>query len=102
MLADHDSPAHAASLTEALSLFSVATRLFQRCRSRVRTAEVIDDIRFGLHRALQQIEDFRRATPRSTGARAAESARLTVRWVGDNSRPDGRLTGVVTHGLAPR
>ncbi len=79
------------------------TELFQRCRSRVRTARAIADIRFGLHRALRKIrQDFRRATPRSTGARAAESARLTVRWVGDRSPPGGRLTGVVTHGPAPR
>ncbi len=79
------------------------SELFQRCRSRVRTARAIADIRFGLHRALRKIrQDFRRATPRSTGARAAESARLTVRWVGDRSPPGGRLTGVVTHGPAPR
>ncbi len=39
--------------------------------------------------------------PRSTGARAAESAWLTVSWVGDNSPPGGRLTGVVTHEPAP-
>lgn len=55
------------------------TEPFQRCRSRVRTAAATDDIRFGLHRALRKIRhDFSRATPRSTGARAADSARLTV------------------------
>ncbi|MEY9997202.1 hypothetical protein ABIE67_009234 [Streptomyces sp. V4I8] len=63
----------------------------------------MDVIRFGLHRALRTMrQDFRRATPRSTGARAAESARLTVRWVSDKSPPGGRLTGVLTHGPAPR
>lgn len=76
--------------------------LFQRCRSRVRTAAAIDDIRFGLQRAWWKIrQDFRRATPRSTGARVAESARLRVRWVGDRSRRGGRLAGVVTQGPAP-
>ncbi|ARZ71945.1 transposase [Streptomyces albireticuli] len=79
------------------------TEPFQRCRSRVRTAAAIADIRFGLYRALRKIrQDFRRATPRSTGARAAESVRLTVCWVGDRSPPGGRRTGVVTHGPAPR
>lgn len=46
----------------------------------------MDDIRFGLHRVLRMIrQDFSRATPCSAGARAAESARLTVRWVSDSS-----------------
>lgn len=78
------------------------TELFQRCRSRVRIAAAIDDIRFGLHRDLRKIRhDFSRAMPRSTGARAADSARLTVCWVGVRSRPGGRLRAVVTQGPAP-
>ena len=69
--------------------------LFQRCRSRVRTAAAIDVIRFGLHRDLRKMrQDFSRATPRSTGARAADSARLAVCWVGVSSRPGGRLRSV--------
>lgn len=37
-------------------------------------AAVIDDIRFGLHLDPRKIrQDFSRATPRSTGARAADS-----------------------------
>ncbi len=61
---------------------------FRRCRSGVRTAAAIDDIRSGPHRALRKIrQDFSRATPRSTGARAADSARSTVRWVGVRSWP---------------
>jgi hypothetical protein len=55
------------------------TEPFQRCRSRVRTAWAIDDIRFVLHRDLRKIRhDLSRATPPSTGARAVDSARLTV------------------------
>lgn len=80
----------------------LTTEVFQRCRSRVSTAAEIDDIRFGLHRDLRKIrQDFSRATPRSTGARAVASARLMVCWVGVRSRPGGRLRGVVTHGPAP-
>lgn len=76
--------------------------VIQRCRSRGRTAAAIDVIRFRLHRALRKIRhDFSRATPRSIGARAADSARLTVCCVGVRSRPDGRLRAVVTHGPAP-
>lgn len=45
--------------------------------------------------------DFRRATPPSAGARALDSARLTVCWVSVSSSPAGRLAGVVTHGPAP-
>jgi hypothetical protein len=61
-----------------------------------------DIIRFGLHRALRKIpHDFSRATPRSTGARAEDSARLTVCCVGMRSRPGGRLRAVVTHGPPP-
>jgi phosphoserine phosphatase len=56
----------------------------------------------GCHRALRKIrQGVRWAAPRSTGARAAESARLIPRLAGDNSWRGGRLTGVVTHGLAP-
>lgn len=66
----HDQPAR-----QPLRL----SELLQRCRSRVRTALAIDVMRFGLHRDLRKIrQDFRRATPRSTGARAAARARLTV------------------------
>jgi hypothetical protein len=68
------------------------TELFQHCRSRVRTAAEIDDIRFGLQWDLRKIRhDFSRATPRSTGTRAVDSAWLTVCWVGVRSRPGGRL-----------
>jgi hypothetical protein len=75
---------------------------FQRCRSRARTAAAIDVIRFGLHRDRRKMrQDFSRATPRPAGARAADSARLTVCWVGVSSRPGGRLRGVVTHEPAP-
>jgi hypothetical protein len=78
------------------------TELFQRCRSRVRTAAAIDVIRFRLLRDLRKMcQDFSRAAPRSTGARAADSVRLTVCRVGVSSRPGGRLKGVVTHGPAP-
>jgi hypothetical protein len=42
-------------------------------------------------------QDFGRATPRSTGARAADSARLTLCLVGVRSRAGGGLRGVVTH-----
>lgn len=49
---------------------------FQRCRSRVRMAAAIDDIRFGLHRALRKIrQDFSRATPRSAGVSVPRTAR---------------------------
>jgi hypothetical protein len=42
-------------------------------------ALVIDVMRLGLQQDLRKIrQDFRRATPRSTGARAAARARLTV------------------------
>lgn len=48
----------------------------------MKTASAIDHMRLGLHRDLLKTrQDFRLATPRSTGARAAESARLTVRRV---------------------
>jgi hypothetical protein len=64
---------------------------------------VIDVIQFRLHRDLRKMrQDSRRATPRSTGARAADSARLTACWVGVSSRPGGRLRGAVTHELALR
>jgi len=78
------------------------TGRIRRCRSRVRMDAAIDDIRFGTHRDLRKIRhDLSRATPRSTGARAGDSARLTVCWVGARSRPGGRPSGVVTHGPAP-
>lgn len=51
----------------------------ERCRSRVRMASAMDDIRFGLHHALRKIRhNFSRAMPRSTGERASDNARLTV------------------------
>ncbi|MGX1274836.1 hypothetical protein RKD18_008030 [Streptomyces phaeoluteigriseus] len=44
-------------------------------RSDFRTAAAIDVMRFGLHRDLRRRrQDFRRATPRSTGARVADRA----------------------------
>jgi len=44
-------------------------------------ALAIDVIRFGLHRDLRKMrQDFKRATPRSTGARAAASARVRSAW----------------------
>jgi len=43
----------------------------QRCRSKVRTAAAIDDIRFGLYRALRKIRhDFIRATARGASGPA--------------------------------
>lgn len=67
------------------------TEPFQHCRSRVRTAAAIDDIRFGLHRALRKMrQNFRHATSCSTGARAAENARM-LRWV----RACGQVVGAV-------
>lgn len=75
---------------------------FQRCLSRVRTAAAIDFMRLGLTRDRRKMrQDFSRAIPRSTGARARANARLTVRWVGDSSPPGGRLRPVVTHGPPP-
>ncbi len=51
--------------------------LLQRCRPRVRTALAIDVIRLGPHRDLRKIRQrFSRATPRSTGAHVAASARV--------------------------
>lgn len=68
-----DAAAPARLLPSALS------ELPQRCRPRVRTASVIDVMRFGLHRDPRKTrQDSRRATPRSTGALAAARARLTV------------------------
>jgi hypothetical protein len=62
----------------------------------------IDESRLGLQRARRKIrQDLSLATLRSTGARAADRALLTVRWVGVSSPTGGRLTGVVTHGPAP-
>lgn len=96
LLAARWHPGSAADIVTSL------IEVFQRCRSRVRTAAAIDVIRFGLHRALRKIrQDFRRATPLSTGARALDSARLTVCWVSVSSPPAGRLAGVVTHAPAP-
>jgi hypothetical protein len=53
-------------------------------------------------RALRKIcQDFGRAMPRSTGARAWAGARLTVCWVGVSSPPGGRSSPVVAQGPAP-
>ncbi len=72
-------PVHAKTPFLALPWKRSGSGPFQRCRSRVRTSAAIDVIRFRLHRAPRKIrQDFSRATPRSTGARAADSARLTV------------------------
>lgn len=50
------------------------TELSQRCRFRLSTAVVMDSIRCELHRTVRKMrQDFSRATPRFTGARAAES-----------------------------
>ena len=75
---------------------------FQRCLSRVRTASATDVMRLGLIRDLRKIrQDFSSAMPCSTGARDVASARLTVRCVGVNCPPGGRLRPVVTQGPAP-
>ena len=66
-------------------------------------AAAIDVRRFGLHRARRKIrQDFSRAMLRSTGARAADRARLTVRRVGASSPRGGRPSGVVAQGPALR
>jgi hypothetical protein len=45
-------------------------------------AAAIDDMRFGLHRALRKIrQDFSRATPRSTGAGEHPAAHMTCESV---------------------
>lgn len=65
-------------------------------------ALAIDVMRLGLQRALRKIrQDFRRATPRSTGARAAARDRLRVFYVVVSSRRGLRLMPVVSHGPAP-
>lgn len=59
-------------------------------------------MRFGLQRALRKMfQDFSLATLRSTGARAADRARLIVRWAAVRSWCGNRLTGVVTQEPAP-
>jgi hypothetical protein len=59
-------------------------------------------MRLGLHRARRKMrQDFSLAMLRSTGARAADSARLIVCWVVVRSRFGSRLIGVVTQGPAP-
>ena len=58
-------------------------------------------MRLELQRALRKIrQDFSLAMLRSTGARAADRARLIVRWVGLRSC-GSRLIGLVTQGSAP-
>ncbi len=65
-------------------------------------ALAIDVMRFGLHRDLRKIrQDSKRATPRSTGARAAARARLTVFSVGVSSCRGLRLLPVVSQGPPP-
>ena len=59
-------------------------------------------MRLGLQRALRRMrQDFGLATLGSTGARAADRARLIVRWVGAGSWCGSRLIGVVIQGPAP-
>lgn len=59
--------------------------------------------RLGLQRDLRKIrQDFRQAMPRSTGARAAARARLTVFSVGVSSRRGLRLMPVVSQGTVRR
>jgi hypothetical protein len=69
---------------------------------RVRTAAAMSVMRFGLQRLRRKIrQDFRRATPRSAGARAWASARFTsVRSV-TVRRWGGRRMAVVTQDPAP-
>lgn len=58
-------------------------------------------IRLGLQRARRRIcQDLSRAMLRSTGARAADRARLIICWVVVRSWPGSRLMGVVTQGPA--
>lgn len=65
-------------------------------------ALAIDVIRFGLHRDLRKMrQDFKRAMPRPTGARAAASARLRVFSVGVSSCRGLRLMPVVSQGPPP-
>jgi hypothetical protein len=82
--------------------YQLTSELLQRCRSRVRTALAIDVMRLGLHRDRRKIrQDFSRAMPRSTGARAAARARLRVFSVGVSSCRGLRLMPVVSQGPAP-
>lgn len=65
-------------------------------------ALAIDVMRLGLHRDRRKMrQDFRRATPRSTGARASASALLRVFSVGVRSCRGLRLMPVVTQGPPP-
>lgn len=99
---------HALRRTEGIESVGVradgecVNELFQSCLSSVRMALAIDVMRLGLHRDLRKIrQDFRLATPRSTGARAAASARLRVFSVEVRSVSGLRLMPVVSHGPAP-
>jgi len=57
---------------------------------------------WGLQRALRKTrQDFSPAALRSSGARAADGARLIVRWIGLGSWCGRRLIGVVTQESAP-
>ncbi|KOG25415.1 hypothetical protein ADK34_17760, partial [Streptomyces viridochromogenes] len=65
----------------------------------VRMAGAMVVMRLGLQRALRKMrQDLSRATLRSTGARAADRARLIVCWAVVRSRFGSRLIGVVTQG----
>lgn len=78
----------------------IVSELLQCCSSSVRTALAIDVMRLG-QRDLRKIrQDFRRATPRSTSARAAARARLRVLSVGVSSWRGLCLMPVVSHGPA--
>jgi len=65
-------------------------------------ALAIDVMLVGLHRDLRKIRQiFRRATPRSTGARAVARALLIVLSVGVSSCRGLRLMPAVSQGPAP-
>ncbi|GLX48796.1 hypothetical protein Shyhy01_17460 [Streptomyces hygroscopicus subsp. hygroscopicus] len=64
-----------------IAIYSWSTRL--QPTDLVILSRTLTVMRLGPQRALRKIrQDFRLATLRSTGARAADSARLIVRWVG--------------------
>ena len=78
------------------------TERFQRCISRVWTALMMTLMRLGLMWDLRKIcQDFSRAMPLSTSARAADRARFWVRSVRGSSPPGGRCLAVVTQLPAP-
>ena len=86
----------------ATELTLLSIELLRRCRSRVGMALEIDVMRLGLHRDLRKIrQDFRRAMPRSTGARAAARARFRVSSVRVSSCRGLCLIPVVAQGPLP-